>query len=113
MGSRNVRLVLSLYCVVYVEGQSPAGNAYVLTRAWRRLCGPLQPTRSTDARSGCMVLNNCRGYAGELTAASALDTVVNEGNALLVDIRTVKEKEASGIPDVPSGGSGKVRCDAT
>lgn len=42
-----------------------------------------------------------RGYAGELTAAAALDQVCNNGNTVIVDIRTTREKEASGIPDLP------------
>ncbi len=42
-----------------------------------------------------------RGYAGELTAAAALDQVCNDGNTVIVDIRTTREKEATGIPDLP------------
>lgn len=42
-----------------------------------------------------------RGYAGEITAAAALDQVCNSGNTVIVDIRTTREKEASGIPDLP------------
>jgi len=49
-----------------------------------------------------------RGFAGDVTAAAALDSLVNEGNIVLVDIRTAKDKEASGVPDVPSAGASKV-----
>lgn len=49
-----------------------------------------------------------RGYAGEVTAASALDLVVQSGDTVIVDIRTQKEKEASGVPDVPGSASGRV-----
>jgi hypothetical protein len=49
-----------------------------------------------------------RGYAGDLAAAAALNSLVNDSNVLLVDIRTAKEKETSGIPDLPSGASSKV-----
>lgn len=48
-----------------------------------------------------------RGYAGELNAAAAQDAIVNN-NAVLVDVRTFKEKEASGVPDLPSAASSKV-----
>lgn len=49
-----------------------------------------------------------RGYAGELAPAAALDLLVNDSSAVLVDVRTPKEKEASGIPDLPSGASARV-----
>mmetsp|Transcript_7847 Transcript_7847/g.19568 ORF Transcript_7847/g.19568 Transcript_7847/m.19568 type:complete len:381 (-) Transcript_7847:883-2025(-) len=49
-----------------------------------------------------------RGYAGDLAAAAALDLLVNDGGALLVDVRTAKEKEGSGIPDLPSSASSRV-----
>jgi hypothetical protein len=45
---------------------------------------------------------------GEVTAASCLDRLAKDGDCVLVDIRTGKEKESSGVPDVPSGGSNKV-----
>ncbi len=48
-----------------------------------------------------------RGYAGELAPPAALDALSNEGDAVLIDIRTAKEKEGSGIPDLPSGLSSK------
>jgi hypothetical protein len=69
-------------------------------------CAPPPPHTHTPAPPPLRLRS---GYAGELTAAAALDAAVNEGNVLLVDIRTQKEKEASGIPDVPSSASGKVR----
>ncbi|KAG2451346.1 hypothetical protein HYH02_003950 [Chlamydomonas schloesseri] len=49
-----------------------------------------------------------RGYAGDMTAAVALDTVVNDPSSVLIDIRAIREKEASGVPDVPGGASSKV-----
>ena len=49
-----------------------------------------------------------RGYSDDLPSAAALNTLVNEGDVVLVDIRTSKEKEASGIPDLPSSASSKV-----
>jgi rhodanese-related sulfurtransferase len=52
------------------------------------------------------------GYAGELSAAVALDTVVNDASAVLIDIRPAREKEASGVPDVPGAASSKVRLPA-
>lgn len=52
----------------------------------------------------------CSGYAGPLSAAAALDAVVQEPSAVLIDIRSIREKEASGVPDVPGAASGKVRA---
>jgi rhodanese-related sulfurtransferase len=49
-----------------------------------------------------------RGYAGELSAIAALDMLSNDASALLVDVRTIAEKEQSGMADVPSAVSGKV-----
>eukprot|EP00884_Botryococcus_braunii_P022393 jgi/Botrbrau1/8838/Bobra.0335s0025.1 len=46
-----------------------------------------------------------RGYRGDLTPASALDLVSNEGNVVLVDLRSDREKESGGIPELPSGRS--------
>ncbi|KAI8472055.1 MAG: hypothetical protein J3K34DRAFT_415554 [Monoraphidium minutum] len=43
-----------------------------------------------------------RGYAGDINAVSALEAI-NDGNAVIVDIRTEREKESSGVPDVPGG----------
>ncbi|KAI3428061.1 hypothetical protein D9Q98_006445 [Chlorella vulgaris] len=42
-----------------------------------------------------------RGYAGEISAAAALNTVQSEGNAYIVDIRSLRDKEA-GAPDLPN-----------
>lgn len=46
-----------------------------------------------------------RGYAGDVSAAAAL-TAVSEGNAdaVIVDIRVQREKEAGGVPDIPNTG---------
>lgn len=46
-----------------------------------------------------------RGYRGDLTPASALDLVSNEGNVVLVDLRSDREKESGGVPELPSGRS--------
>ncbi|GAX74748.1 hypothetical protein CEUSTIGMA_g2195.t1 [Chlamydomonas eustigma] len=48
-----------------------------------------------------------RGYAGEITAAQVLDAL-SEGSCVLVDVRSEKDKENSGIPDVPSSVSNKI-----
>lgn len=55
-----------------------------------------------------VVFNSFRGYSDDLASAAALSMLVNEGNSLLVDIRSTREKEGSGIPDLPSSASGKV-----
>jgi len=45
-----------------------------------------------------------RGYAGDISPAAALDAVTAGGDVALVDIRSAREKEAAGLPDLPSGG---------
>ncbi|KAK9797734.1 hypothetical protein WJX73_002375 [Symbiochloris irregularis] len=45
-----------------------------------------------------------RGYRGEISPAAALDTASREGNCLIVDIRSQREKESAGVPDLPFGG---------
>ncbi|KAI8465256.1 MAG: hypothetical protein J3K34DRAFT_454792 [Monoraphidium minutum] len=50
------------------------------------------------------VAGGLRGYAGDIGAVSALEAV-GRGDAVIVDIRTEREKEAAGIPDVPGGAS--------
>lgn len=47
------------------------------------------------------ILGSFRGYAGEITAAQVLDAL-SDSSSVLIDIRTQKEKEGSGVPDVPS-----------
>lgn len=42
----------------------------------------------------------------------ALDTVVGDASAVLIDVRSAREKEASGVPDVPGAASSKVSIDA-
>ncbi|KAL6747088.1 hypothetical protein V8C86DRAFT_2920968 [Haematococcus lacustris] len=49
-----------------------------------------------------------RGFAGELAPAAALNSLADENDVVLVDIRTLKEKETSGVPDLPSTASNKV-----
>eukprot|EP00199_Chlamydomonas_sp_CCMP681_P002405 CAMPEP_0119107104 /NCGR_PEP_ID=MMETSP1180-20130426/7951_1 /TAXON_ID=3052 ORGANISM="Chlamydomonas cf sp, Strain CCMP681" /NCGR_SAMPLE_ID=MMETSP1180 /ASSEMBLY_ACC=CAM_ASM_000741 /LENGTH=390 /DNA_ID=CAMNT_0007092541 /DNA_START=35 /DNA_END=1207 /DNA_ORIENTATION=- len=48
-----------------------------------------------------------RGYAGELFAAAALDALMEDKDVVLIDIRSLKEKDGSGIPDLPSFASSK------
>eukprot|EP01025_Chloroclados_australasicus_P034217 TRINITY_DN3502_c0_g1_i1.p1 TRINITY_DN3502_c0_g1~~TRINITY_DN3502_c0_g1_i1.p1 ORF type:complete len:429 (-),score=84.72 TRINITY_DN3502_c0_g1_i1:297-1448(-) len=48
-----------------------------------------------------------RGYAGDISATQALDQIMNDGKSYLLDIRTVREKESSGVPDVPGSASGR------
>ncbi|KAL4447383.1 hypothetical protein ABPG77_007416 [Micractinium sp. CCAP 211/92] len=43
-----------------------------------------------------------RGYAGEVTPAAALTAVESDGSAVIVDIRSLREKEAGGAPDLPN-----------
>ncbi|KAK9843352.1 hypothetical protein WJX74_010836 [Apatococcus lobatus] len=45
-----------------------------------------------------------RGYRGNISPAAALDALANDGNTVLVDVRTSREKESSGIPDIPNSG---------
>lgn len=45
-----------------------------------------------------------RGYAGDVSAAAALDALSTRGDAFLLDIRTAREKEQAGIPDLPNSG---------
>ncbi|EFN57939.1 hypothetical protein CHLNCDRAFT_142036 [Chlorella variabilis] len=42
-----------------------------------------------------------RGYAGDISAAAALTAVESEGSAFIVDIRSLRDKEA-GAPDIPN-----------
>jgi hypothetical protein len=47
---------------------------------------------------------------GDVSPTSALDMLSTKGNNALVDIRTAREKESGGSPDLPnSGESGWVR----
>ena len=45
-----------------------------------------------------------RGYAGNISPAAALDAVSADGNTVIVDLRTQREKESSGVPDLPNSG---------
>lgn len=51
--------------------------------------------------------NSLRGYSGELSPAKAVDFVTGMDSACIVDIRSVKEKSATGVPDVPSSARGR------
>jgi len=42
--------------------------------------------------------------AGEVSPAAALDALSSGGGAVLLDIRSAKEKEAGGLPDLPNSG---------
>jgi len=79
-----------------------------------------EPTKLAELGVGALALyylgpgllgaafGSLRGFAGEISAAQALDLLSNEGNAVLIDIRTEAEKESSGLPDAPSSASGKL-----
>lgn len=45
-----------------------------------------------------------RGYAGDISPAGALDVLSTQGNCVVVDIRTTREKESAGLPDLPNNG---------
>lgn len=45
-----------------------------------------------------------RGYGGDVSPAAALDALSTRGDTVMVDIRTAREKEATGIPDLPNSG---------
>eukprot|EP00798_Chlamydomonas_sp_ICE-L_P025113 gene25113-10754_t len=51
-------------------------------------------------------LDGLKGYAGKYTAAAAQDNIVNAG-AFLIDVRSAREKDASGLPDLPSSANSK------
>lgn len=57
---------------------------------------------------GGLLAGGLRGYAGDLTPVQALDALANEGSAVLVDVRSAREKEAAGLPEVASSASGRV-----
>lgn len=44
-----------------------------------------------------------RGYAGDISPAGALDSVATDGNTYIIDLRSAREKETSGTPDLPVG----------
>lgn len=48
------------------------------------------------------LFGSLRGYAGEINPAAALDAVSTENNTYIIDIRTSREKENGGLPDLPS-----------
>lgn len=48
------------------------------------------------------MFGSLRGYAGEINPAAALDAVSTENNTYIIDIRTSREKENGGLPDLPS-----------
>jgi len=43
-----------------------------------------------------------RGYAGSLNPPSALDVLLKDGSAVLVDMRTVEERESKGLVSLPN-----------
>lgn len=53
------------------------------------------------------LFGSLRGYSGELSAPKAVDLVSQSDNAILVDLRSSKEKGAVGVPDVPSNARGR------
>ncbi|KAJ0458992.1 putative Rhodanese-like domain, calcium sensing receptor, plant [Helianthus annuus] len=50
---------------------------------------------------------NLRGYKGELTPAQVLD-LVSSNNYTLIDIRSEKDKDKSGVPRLPANGKNKM-----
>ncbi|CAL0306211.1 unnamed protein product [Lupinus luteus] len=50
---------------------------------------------------------NFRGYKGELTAAQTLDLISTQ-NYILLDIRSEKDKDKTGIPRLPSSAKNKL-----
>lgn len=57
---------------------------------------------------GGALAGGLRGYAGDLTPVQALDALANEGGAVLVDVRSSRDKESQGLPEVASSASGRV-----
>ncbi|GBF99725.1 hypothetical protein Rsub_12438 [Raphidocelis subcapitata] len=51
------------------------------------------------------LVGGLRGYAGDVNAISALESINADGNAVVVDIRTAAEKESAGVLDLPGGAS--------
>jgi hypothetical protein len=51
--------------------------------------------------------HGARASAGDVTPAKAVDIVGSDGGACLVDLRSTREKEATGVPDVPSSAKGR------
>lgn len=86
----------------------------LLLAVWCGWCGRVELVRKLLTRALTLdsFLTPCSGFAGQLSAAAALDAVVQEASAVLIDIRSIREKEASGVPDVPGAASGKVRTGA-
>lgn len=48
--------------------------------------------------------DSLRGYAGEATPPVVLDALTSKRNCVLVDVRSSRDKEAQGIPDLPNSG---------
>lgn len=51
-----------------------------------------------------------RGYGRDISPAAALDLAAGGGNVVIVDIRTDREKENGGVPDLPSGNRWACTC---
>lgn len=45
-----------------------------------------------------------------MSPAQALDSLSSGANAVLIDIRTAKEKEQAGLPDLPNNGVWGFAC---
>ena len=52
----------------------------------------------------------CACLAGDVSPARAVDMVSTDGDAAIIDIRSAREKEATGTPDVPSSAKGRCAC---
>lgn len=50
---------------------------------------------------GDSIATTIRGYAGDLNAPSALNLLIQDGAAVLVDVRTLEEQGAKGLLDLP------------
>ncbi|KAL5064946.1 hypothetical protein RYX36_026683 [Vicia faba] len=54
-----------------------------------------------------VISSNLRGYKGDLTPAQTLDMLCTQ-NYILVDVRTEKDKDKTGIPRLPSSAKNKM-----
>jgi len=70
-------------------GAAVVGTYYLLPVAFKVLVGSL------------------RGFSGEISPAKAIDTVMLQDDACLIDLRSAKEKAATGVPDVPGSAKGR------
>eukprot|EP00210_Caulerpa_lentillifera_P001133 g1092.t1 len=55
-----------------------------------------------------LTFESLRGYAGDISAPAALDCVLSEEDAVMIDIRTADEKDRSGVLDIPKNVSSRL-----